>query len=162
MTSSRIWWLLAILIMSVVGRAGGPASGTQQLQTSPVGQWKTVSDVTGKLESVVSIWEEGGRLYGRIEQLLDPDPKYPNPLCVRCTGELKDKPVIGMRILWGFKKDGNQWSGGKVLDPNNGKSYQCNISVEDGGRKLKVRGFIGFSVLGRTQYWLRVQELPVK
>jgi uncharacterized protein (DUF2147 family) len=160
MTSTRIWLLLATLIVSAVAQAGDGATGMEQFRSSPVGRWETVNDNTGKAESIVNIWEEDGVLYGKIEQLLDPDPQYPDPRCVRCPGELKDKPVIGMRVLWGLKRDGTHWSGGKVLDPNNGKSYQCSLTVEDGGRKLKVRGFIGFSVLGRTQYWLRVRGLP--
>src|SRR5215510_6555907 len=108
--SSRTWWFPSILIIAVVAWAGGPASGVQSLQTSPVGRWKTVNESTGKPESVVNIWEEGGRLYGKIEQLLEPDPKYPNPRCVQCTGELRDKPVIGMRILWDLKRNGDEWS----------------------------------------------------
>ena len=63
--------------------------------------------------------------------------------------------MIGLRILWDLSKDGDFWSGGSILDPANGKTYKCQLSVEDRGRKLKVRGFIGFSLLGRTQYWLR-------
>lgn len=122
---------------------------------SPVGRWKTVDDATGKVQSVVVIWEENGKVYGKIETLVDPDPKDPNPRCVHCQGEMRDKPVMGLRILWDLKKDGDQWSGGKVLDPDTGKVYKCNIAVEDDGRKLKVRGFIGFSLLGRTQVWVR-------
>ena len=78
--------------------------------------------------------------------------------CGHCPGELKNTPLIGLRILWDLKKDGAQWSGGKVLDPETGKIYKCVIAVEDGGKKLKVRGFIGFSRLGRTQYWLRDEK----
>ena len=63
--------------------------------------------------------------------------------------------MIGLRILWDLSNDGNGWSGGSILDPANGKTHKCQLSVEDGGRKLKVRGFIGVSLLGRTQYWLR-------
>ena len=122
---------------------------------SPVGRWKTIDDVTGKVKSVVAIWEENGKLYGRVQKLLDPDPKDPNPTCEDCEGELKGKPVIGLRILWDLQKDGDGWSGGTILDPSNGKTYKCLVSVEDGGTKLKVRGFIGISVLGRTQYWHR-------
>lgn len=123
--------------------------------SAPVGRWKTVDDATNKVKSVVVIWEESGTLIGRIERLIEPDPQYPDPRCVRCEGDLKGRPVIGLRILWDLRKDGEQWSGGKVLDPNNGKTYRCFIAVEDGGKKLRVRGFIGFSLLGRTQYWLR-------
>jgi uncharacterized protein (DUF2147 family) len=122
---------------------------------SPVGRWKTVDDATGKVKSVVVVWEQDRKLYGKIEKLVDPDAKDPDPRCTRCEGEMKDRPIIGLRILWDFKEDGNQWSGGKILDPDNGKVYRCSVTVEDGGKKLKVRGFIAFSLLGRTQHWLR-------
>jgi uncharacterized protein (DUF2147 family) len=125
-------------------------------ENSPVGRWKTVDDATGKVKSIVVTWEENGRLYGKIEKLINPeDPQNPDPRCVHCQGELKGKPLIGLRILWDLTKSGEQWSGGKVLDPHNGKEYKCSVTVEDGGKKLKVRGYIGFSMLGRTQYWLR-------
>jgi len=124
-------------------------------QDSPAGRWKTVDDTTGKVKSLVVIWEENGRLYGRIEKLVDPDPQDPDPRCERCEGELKGKPLLGLRILWNLQKDGDEWSGGKILDPDNGKVYKCHIALEHDGKKLKVRGFIGFSLLGRTQHWLR-------
>ena len=122
---------------------------------SPVGRWKTVDDATGKVKSVVTIWEDAGKLYGRIQKLVDPDPHDPNPRCTPCTGEQKGRPVTGLRILWDLQKDGDAWSGGTILDPESGKMYKCLLSLEDGGEKLKVRGFIGLSLLGRTQYWLR-------
>jgi uncharacterized protein (DUF2147 family) len=74
---------------------------------------------------------------------------------VRCQGAMKDAPVIGLRILWDLNRDGDHSSGGKVLDPGNGKVYRCYVALTDGGDKLKVRGFIGISLLGRTQVWLR-------
>jgi uncharacterized protein (DUF2147 family) len=123
--------------------------------STPVGKWKTVDDRTGKVRSLVAIWEEDGKLYGKIERLMDPDLKHTNPPCIACVGALKDKPVIGLRILWDLKKDGDKWSGGRVLDPENGKSYRCIIAMQESGKILKVRGFIGFSIFGRTQYWLR-------
>ena len=124
---------------------------------SPEGKWKTIDDRTGKVRSVVAIWEEKGKLYGKIEKLIDPDPNLRNPQCIYCDGDLKDKPVIGLRILWDLRKNGDQWSGGRVLDPENGKSYRCIIAIQDSGKTLKVRGYIGFSLFGRTQYWLREQ-----
>lgn len=124
---------------------------------SPVGKWKTVDDRTGKVRSVVAIWEEKGKLYGKIEKLVDLDPKLLNPQCIYCDGDLKDKPVIGLRILWDLRKNGDQWSGGRVLDPESGKSYRCIIAMQDSGKTLKVRGYIGFSLFGRTQYWMREQ-----
>ena len=125
--------------------------------STPVGRWKTVDDRTGKVRSLVAIWEEDSKLYGKIEKLVDPDPNQPNPLCVNCIGDLKDKPIIGLRILWDLRKNGDQWSGGKVLDPENGRSYRCDVALQEGGKTLKVRGFIGLSLISRTQYWRRDQ-----
>ena len=78
-------------------------------------------------------------------------------VCEACSGELKDKPVQGMQILQGLKADGDWYEGGTILDPNNGKVYKAKLRVVDGGAKLEVRGFIGISLLGRTQTWLREQ-----
>ena len=135
-------------IMPEAGLATAP-------NNSPVGRWKTVDDTTGKVKSIVVIWEEHSKLYGRVQKLLDPNLPDPNPRCKDCTGQQKGQPVIGLRILWDLRKDGNVWSGGMILDPESGKTYKCLLALEDGGKKLKVRGFIGLSLLGRTQYWLR-------
>jgi len=134
-----------------------PASGQspQHDVNSPVGHWKTVDDTTGQVTSLVVIWEDNGKLYGKIEQLIHPDPHDRNPRCLRCDGDARDKPLVGLRILWDLRRDGDHWSGGRVLDPDNGKEYRCSLALESGGRKLKVRGYLGFSLLGRTQYWLR-------
>lgn len=132
-------------------------TGGYSTESTPVGRWKTVDDVTGKVNSIVVIREKNDTLDGEIEKLVDPDPGDPYPRCLRCDGEMKGKPLIGLRILWNLRKDADQWSGGKILDPDTGKVYRCAIALEDGGKKLKVRGFMGFSILGRTQYWLRAQ-----
>jgi len=70
---------------------------------------------------------------------------------------LKDKPVIGMTILSGLKKDGDEYNGGQIIDPANGKVYKSKLSVVDDGQKLNVRGYVGMPMLGRTQTWLREQ-----
>ena len=79
-----------------------------------------------------------------------------NKKCTECKGDLKDKPITGMLILKDLKKDVKEWNGGTILDPNNGKVYKCYIVLEN-DNKLKVRGFIGFSIIGRTQYWYRME-----
>ena len=124
---------------------------------SPIGKWKTIDDETGTEKSVVNIWEKNGEIFGTIDSLFLNPEEDPNPLCTECKGKLHNKPIIGMTILNNLKKDGNEWNGGTILDPNNGKTYQCKIEVVEGGTKLKVRGFIGISLLGRTQYWLRME-----
>ena len=125
--------------------------------TTPAGVWKTIDDKTGQPKSIVEITEENGELTGKVKEVLQSD-QGPNPICKECEGERKNQPVTGMTIIWGMKKDGEEWSGGKILDPKNGKTYGCKMHLTDGGRKLEVRGFVGFSLLGRTQTWERQAE----
>lgn len=123
--------------------------------SSPVGRWKTVNDATGKVKSIVAIRQVNGQLDGTIETLLS--PPVPHPTCNLCSGAMKDRPLVGLQILWGFTQDGSQWSGGKVLDPENGKVYHASLTLEDGGKQLRLRGYIGVPLLGRTEHWLRVE-----
>ena len=128
--------------------------------SSPVGRWKTVDDATGKVKSIVQIREENGKLYGTIEELFD--PPVPHPTCYLCTGDLKDRPLVGLRILWDFVPDGShqnggEWSGGQVLDPETGKIYRASIALEDGGKKLRLHGYFLVTLLGRTEHWLRAE-----
>ncbi|MBF5042012.1 DUF2147 domain-containing protein [Aggregicoccus sp. 17bor-14] len=132
------------------------ANALAQAAATPVGRWTTIDDETKKPKSVVSIYEENGKLFGKVERLYRAPNEDQNPMCVKCDGALKGKPVIGMVILRGLERDGdNKWSGGTIMDPENGKTYKCKLELEDGGKVLKVRGFIGFSLLGRTQRWPR-------
>ena len=123
------------------------------LAGTPVGRWKTYDDKTGQVHGLVEITEEQGLLKGRI--LKSYDPLKPNPTCDLCEGEAKGKPVLGLVFLWGLKPDGEEFKGGFILDPDNGKVYKAKLSLEEGGRKLRVRGFIGISLIGRTQIWVR-------
>ncbi|HET6438355.1 MAG TPA: DUF2147 domain-containing protein [Anaeromyxobacter sp.] len=125
---------------------------------TPVGKWRTIDDASGKPKSVVAIWEEGGKLFGKVDQLLDPKPDDPDPKCTKCQGELKDQRILGMRIMWDFRPDASdntKWSGGRILDPDNGKVYRCTLTPAEDGNKLLVRGYVGIPVLGRTQTWIR-------
>lgn len=147
-----------VLLSSLLSvRIAAQTATLPQALSSPAGRWKTIDDETGKTKSIVVIREEKGKLYGTIEKVLDSDQPGPNPLCIHCEGDLKNKPENGLQIMRELKRDGDQWSGGQILDPHNGKIYRCYISLEDGGKKLKVRGYIGFALLGRTEYWLRVE-----
>lgn len=125
---------------------------------SPVGYWKSIDDETNDPKSIIQIEDRGGKLYGRIVKLFRSPDQNQNPVCGKCDGEKKDKPVIGMEIIWDLKKKGDEWSGGKIMDPNNGKTYKCHIKTLENGDKLEVRGYVGFSLLGRSQYWLRAQK----
>jgi len=128
-------------------------------QESPVGKWRTIDDRTGKVKSIVEIYQASdGSLAGKVLQVLNSD-KGPHPVCDACKGENHNKPIEGMVIAWGLKKDddGKTWDGGKILDPKNGKVYSAKMTPIEGGRKLEVRGYLGFSLLGRTQTWVRTE-----
>ena len=123
-------------------------------ETTPVGTWKTIDDETGKPKSIVKITDEGGELKAAVVEVLQSDDG-PNPICRKCDGERKDQPVEGMTIMWGVHKDGDVWDGGKILDPKTGKVYKVKLQPSADGSKLTVRGYIGFSLLGKTQEWQR-------
>lgn len=122
---------------------------------SPEGQWRTIDDDTGEAKSIVKVWKDNGELKGRIIELLD--PSEPNPKCTECEGDRENKPIEGMVFLWGLEKDDDEWVDGTILDPANGKQYSAKVEVIDNGAKLKVRGYMGFSLLGRTQVWERAE-----
>ncbi|MCD7097361.1 DUF2147 domain-containing protein [Stenotrophomonas sp. MMGLT7] len=127
----------------------------QAADSSPVGRWQTIDDTTGKPKSIVQIEQAAnGTLTGKVVEILQSD-KGPDPLCDKCEGANKGKPIKGMTILWGLKQDGRQWSGGSILDPAKGKTYKAKVTVIDGGRKLEMRGYLGIEALGRTQTWVR-------
>lgn len=137
----RLFFLLMIVFFSF-------STNAQQL----VGKWKTIDDETGKSKSIIQIYEQNGKYYGKIVELLLPEDK--GKLCDKCSGTKKNKPIEGMVIMEGMAKDGNSFSGGKIMDPKSGKTYKCSIEF-DGKDALKVRGFIGISLIGRTQTWKR-------
>lgn len=121
---------------------------------SVLGKWKTIDDETGQQKSIVEIYETNGKIYGKIIEIFD--EKHKGELCKECSGADKNKPILGMVVLRGLTKDDDEYSDGKIIDPKNGKIYKCTISLESKD-KLKVRGYIGFSLIGRSQYWVRLK-----
>ncbi|WP_233863567.1 DUF2147 domain-containing protein [Paraburkholderia adhaesiva] len=135
----------------------GGAIAAHAQTTTPVGVWHTIDDQTGKPKAVVQISDDGnGQLSGKVVNGLDPNAK-PDRKCTACTDERKDQPIIGMTIIDGMQKTGDGWDNGHILDPENGKVYRCKMHLEDGGKKLVVRGYLGISLLGRSQTWTREQ-----
>jgi uncharacterized protein (DUF2147 family) len=151
--------LAGLLGMAAAGQAADSAAeAAQAAKAAPaeVGLWQTVSDKTGKPEGYIRITRVGDELRGTIERGMPGDD--PNELCTRCPGERKNQRKIGMTIMTGLHRtDGPWWGGGEILDPDNGSLYRCKIRAIDAGRKLEVRGYLGFSLLGRTQTWLRAE-----
>ena len=122
---------------------------------SVLGKWYSIDPDTGKNESIIEVYTKGEKIYGKIVEILKEEDK--DKTCIECTGKDKDQPIEGLVIIRGLTKDGEEWTDGKILDPKNGKLYKCYISLEE-DNKLKLRGYIGFSLIGRTEYWYRVQK----
>lgn len=146
--------LLALPLLALITIGAAPFCHAED---SPSGLWKSIDDKTGKPKALIRITETGGELSGKIEKLFLDENEDKNPKCDKCNGQNKDQPVIGMTILFGLKKDGDEYNGGKILDPANGKLYSSKIAVIDHNKKLNVRGYIGVPFMGRTQTWLREQ-----
>jgi uncharacterized protein (DUF2147 family) len=131
---------------------------------TPVGKWKQVDDVSGKQKSVIEITDNGGVLQGKVLQVMNLSPEEiakgggEHPKCVLCEGPMKDQPVEGMTIMSGVKKDDDVWDGGKIIDPKTGKTYKVKLTLDKSGDKMDVRGYIGFSLLGRSQTWYRLPQ----
>jgi uncharacterized protein (DUF2147 family) len=117
------------------------------------GKWKTIDDETGKAISIVEVFESHGKIYGKIIELLN--PKDRDKTCTNCDGSDKNKPILGLIVVKGLAKNGEDYNG-QILDPKHGKIYKCVVSLEDKD-KLKVRGYVGISLFGRTQYWMRMK-----
>lgn len=122
---------------------------------SPVGTWKTIDDNTGEAKSHIEVYEQGGKLHGKIVKLLK---SAPETLCDKCKGDKKNQPLMGMLIVENLSVNGEYWKDGIIMDPESGKEYGCSIWFEDksNSKELKVRGK-HWTGLYRTQTWYRVE-----
>ena len=127
-------------------------------QATPAGLWKTIDD-DGKTEkSLVRIVNTNGVYSGKVEKISDPAKAA--EVCSKCDDERKDKPIVGMTIIWEVKQNAEEpglYDGGQILDPAKGSSYKLRLKPIEGGKKLEVRGYIGSPMFGRTQTWVRVE-----
>jgi uncharacterized protein (DUF2147 family) len=146
------------MLATVALFASSVRAADQDTSPSPVGIWKTIDDASGKPQALVKIIDVNGELRGSIARLYQEPDEDQNPHCEKCSGERKNAPILGMTILYGLHKDedGN-WSGGQILDPNNGDTYHSKLSISPDGKTLTMRGYIGVSLFGRSQTWLRVE-----
>jgi uncharacterized protein (DUF2147 family) len=140
-----------VLLLVVLGFFITFSSNAQSI----FGKWKTIDDETGKEKSIVEIYNVNGKAYAKVLQVLEKGKE--DKVCDLCKGDKKNKPVKGMVIIDGLSKDGDEWNDAKILDPKTGKEYKCYITLEE-NNKLKVRGYIGFALIGRTQYWTRLND----
>ena len=130
------------------------ALSVSAMAADATGRWKTIDDKTGKVKSIVEISKAANGTYsGKVVEILYSE-RGPNPACDKCSGTNKNKPIKGMTILWNLKADGaNEWSGGTILDPANGKTYKSKAELQAGGNKLDVSGCVAF--ICRAQTWVR-------
>ena len=150
MRVEEIFCLLFFIFILLV-----PAFLLGAAEPSPVGLWKTIDDSSGQPKGLVRIREVNGQFEGKVEKAFPKPGEDPAPKCDKCDGARRNQPVLGMTILWGLTKQGDGYQGGEILDPENGKIYRAKMNLTDSGKKLEVRGFIGFSLFGRSQIWLR-------
>jgi uncharacterized protein (DUF2147 family) len=141
----------ALVLSGTAAFHGGPALAADA--SSPVGEWKTFDDKTGKARAIVRIYEQDGKLFGKIERSLVPGAE--SRVCAVCTDDRKDQSMLGLVIIRNMKRTDDGYAGGDILDPDTGSVYRCKLHLDQGGTKLVVRGFIGISLLGRTQTWER-------
>jgi uncharacterized protein (DUF2147 family) len=140
-----------LLCLSALALRAAPADSA----STPAGRWRTFDDKTGKAKAIILLYEEKGLLFGRVETLVDPDAVK---ICDKCTDERKGQPVTGMVVVRRMKKDGEEYTGGDIVDPKNGSVYRCKMRLVEQGRKLTVRGYLGISLFGRSQTWIRDSE----
>lgn len=123
------------------------------LAASPTGTWTTIDDSDGKARALVRVYTSGGALSAKIIKIVR-KKAGDTGRCAKCPGRFKNKQIDGLTFMWGLKKTGqNEWSGGSILDPKNGKIYKAKVTLK--GNKLYVRGYFGVSLFGRTQVWVR-------
>jgi uncharacterized protein (DUF2147 family) len=145
------------IVTGLVTIAAGTLLSTAAMAASLNGsQWQTVDEKTGEKKAIVQISESNGQVSGKIIKVMNAaDAKEK---CTKCSGSLKDKPIEGLNFLYGMKADGtNEWSGGKLVDPESGKVYSGKITLSDNGQSLKLRGYVGSPVFGRSQTWKRIK-----
>lgn len=151
----RIPAALLVLLLALPASLPAGAGGAQL--DSPVGLWQPL-DSAGKPQGLIRIFEVHGLYYGRIEPSSADDDR--NARCTRCTDDRHDQPIIGLLLLRHLKPQNGEYVGGDILDPDTGRVYSCTLRLTNGGRDAIMRGFLGISLLGRSETWRRVERRP--
>lgn len=124
---------------------------------SLAGVWQQVDDDTGQVQSHIAISERGGVFEGTIVKIFPGPGDPPNPVCDLCKGAKKGAAIVGFKVIENLRKSGASYEGGTVTDPESGTEYSVRASLSADGKVLTVRGFVGVSLLGRSQEWKRLR-----
>jgi uncharacterized protein (DUF2147 family) len=149
MTKKTSWVIFMIMAAGLLAQE--PRVGFE-------GKWKTIDDKTGQVRSIVRLERQGDELRGYIEQIFPAPGEPENPVCEKGPERFLGKPVLGMNFMWGFRFKGDRLTDGEVFDPESGKTYRCSLELLDGGRKMKLFGYIKMIFkVGRSQIWERLE-----
>jgi uncharacterized protein (DUF2147 family) len=147
--------LLASIVLVVLGMAAG---SLRAAEPSAVGLWEQVDERSGKAESWFRITERNGVYEGTIIKIFPKPGEDPNPICDKCEGADRGKPVVGLTLIKGMRRQGDSYEDGTITDPRDGTVYRATMRVAPDGRKLEVRGYVGISLFGRSQIWNRLPD----
>ena len=150
-TANLLFLLLLLLVGGLLPSVGAQTSAKPQ---TAAGEWRTFDDKTGQAKGEVRVFESNGHWVGEISRVYD--SKDAQSRCDECRDDRKGKAILGLTIMRNMTLRDGEYSGGDILDPDTGKVYRSKFRLEEGGEKLEVRGFLGISLLGRTQTWVRV------
>ena len=151
-TQHKSLFAFTLALFALVSVAGAQAQQLTPKLQNAIGHWQVV-DSDGKPGGKVDTYLENGQLFGRVTEVHP--GRTPQDVCDKCSGEYKNRLILGMVNMRNFHPDGDDWVGGTVVDPENGKEYKGKIWAE-GNDKLHMRGYIGISLLGRTEVWVRI------
>ena len=149
--------IAATVVFSVTAQAApAPVAG----EPTAVGLWEQVDEKSGKAESWFSIVEKDGVFVGTIVKMFQKpgDPPPESWRCTKCEGAEKDAPVLGLALVKGMKRTGLKYEDGTIMDPRDGTVYRALMELSPDNKKLEVRGFVGFALLGRSQVWNRLPD----
>lgn len=149
--NDRRWFYFLIGLFSFLM----PAIVWAETLPSPVGYWHVYDDDRIS-RGILKITEKNGELQGVIVRAFRTLGQTANDLCTKCKGERHNQPIVGMTVLWGLRLHGDHWEGGQVLNPYTGKSYRAYLRMNPNNQALRLRGYIGVSLLGVNFDWVRV------
>lgn len=141
---------ISISVAVIAGPAFDPSSA--------VGLWEQVDEKTGKPESWFKITESDGIYQGNIVKIFFKPGEDENWACEKCEGDEKGKPVLGLALIKGMRRNGNAYEDGTIMDPRDGAVYRALMQLSPDGQKLEVRGYLGISLFGRSQIWNRLPD----